>query len=57
MPNSAVTVEEPAYLKLMLHAAKYPWAAVSGFLLGEVGSPASPQVRDTMYGVVLKQFL
>lgn len=54
MPKSTVTVDEPAYLKLMLHAAKYPWAAVSGFLLGEVGSPASPQARDTMDGVVLK---
>lgn len=29
-----VEVEQPAYLKLMLHTAKYPWAQVSGFLLG-----------------------
>lgn len=30
-----VEVERAAYLKLMLHTAKYPWAEVSGFLLGQ----------------------
>lgn len=30
-----VEVEKAAYLKLMLHTAKYPWAEVSGFLLGQ----------------------
>lgn len=40
MTDSTVQVEAPAYVKLMLHAAKYPWAAVNGFLLGE-GSAAS----------------
>lgn len=34
MSASGADVEEPAYLKLMLHAAKHPWAAVGGFLLG-----------------------
>ncbi|CAN0449082.1 unnamed protein product, partial [Ectocarpus sp. 8 AP-2014] len=37
MSSFNVNVEEAAYLKLMLHAAKYPWAAVNGFLLGEEG--------------------
>lgn len=41
------TVEGPAYLKLMLHAAKYPWAAVSGFLLGEADTAASGQARNS----------
>lgn len=49
MSNLAVKVEEPAYLKLMLHAAKYPWAAVSGFLLGEAGSPATEKVLCGLY--------
>eukprot|EP00752_Nemacystus_decipiens_P014969 g13328.t1 len=40
MSTSAVSVESPAYVKMMLHAAKYPWAAVNGFLLGEDGSAA-----------------
>eukprot|EP00904_Undaria_pinnatifida_P008106 jgi/Undpi1/4425/HiC_scaffold_17.g07780.m1 len=44
MSGSAVTVEKAAYLKLMLHAAKYPWASVSGFLLGETGSSEEEQV-------------
>lgn len=44
MSGSAVTVEEAAYLKLMLHAAKYPWASVSGFLLGETASSEGGQV-------------
>lgn len=35
MSAPVATIDEPAYVKLMLHAAKYPWAAVSGFLLGE----------------------
>lgn len=45
MSTTAVTLEGTAYLKLMLHAAKYPWAAVNGFLLGEGGSTAG-QVRN-----------
>lgn len=44
MSSTAVSVEAPAYVKMMLHAAKYPWAAVNGFLLGEGGSAAG-QVR------------
>eukprot|EP00903_Cladosiphon_okamuranus_P009872 g9378.t1 len=40
MSSSGVSVEDPAYVKMMLHAAKYPWAAVNGFLLGDAGSPA-----------------
>lgn len=38
MSSLVARVEETPYLKLMLHAAKYPWAAVSGFLLGEYAS-------------------
>ena len=43
-------VEGPAYLKLMLHAAKYPWAAVSGFLLGDADTAASSQVKQPPVG-------
>lgn len=46
MSGSAVTVEKAAYLKLMLHAAKYPWASVSGFLLGETGSSEEEQASS-----------
>ncbi|CAN0375415.1 unnamed protein product [Ascophyllum nodosum] len=44
MPSTSATVEGSAYLKLMLHAAKYPWAAVSGFLLGDADTAAADQV-------------
>lgn len=46
MSNSNVAVEEAAYLKLMLHAAKYPWATVNGFLLGEAGSGGQARTYD-----------
>lgn len=45
MADAAVSVEGPAYLKMMLHAAKYPWAAVNGFLLGDGGGSAGGQAR------------
>ncbi|CAM9390340.1 unnamed protein product [Hapterophycus canaliculatus] len=46
MSNSNVTVDGTAYLKLMLHAAKYPWATVNGFLLGEAGSGGQARTSD-----------
>ncbi|CAN0036306.1 unnamed protein product [Pylaiella littoralis] len=46
--SSTTAVEGPAYLKLMLHAAKYPWAAVNGFLLGEADSAGQVSVRDAV---------
>lgn len=49
---SGVTVEGPAYLKLMLHTAKYPWASVGGFLLGESAASSTEKARSIeLYGV------
>ena len=39
--TSLVTVEQPAYLKSILHAARYPSCPILGLLLGRV-SPTKP---------------
>lgn len=47
---SKAQVEQRAYLKLMLHTAKYPWAQVNGFLLGDERTGGSDNVRFAFSG-------
>ena len=47
---TSVTVEQPAYLKAILHAARYPASPILGVLLGRIppSSPRSILVTDAL---------
>lgn len=46
MSNPSYTISHSAYLKIILHAAKYPHAQVSGLLLGYFGPGGSNVVVE-----------